>query len=620
MTAIACGENHSLVLTDKGYLYAWGRGFEGQLGLSKEIEIASTPQFVKFFHGKNVTSIACGSFYSLAVTDDGAMWGWGEARMGQLGCDKHREIRTPQRIQFPQDSEGNQPKIKSCSAGYGHTAALTDNGDLYTWGFNTYGQVGHGDKKTHWFPRRVEADADGNETPQFLKVACSKYATYAIDMLGRPYSWGKGFIGHEGEVLESQPRRITKNTDNRIFTDVFASSESSVFYAPIRVYEIYPKCGPSKGNTIVQIVGTGFMDSSKLRVRFTYGDLSKEVPCQFNSENDTLICQTPLFEEFDNDHPSLKLPCDCFLSVTMDGINYSECEEPFKIYSNDIFLTSVTPKSGSVTGGSQVTLSTNIDEETALHLQDLKIGFRPRHRAAISRLSQQQPSQEESGSKRNINQDSKPSMEPAPSNQGSQEKVNTSGFQEEERKSAQGNSPQAPQRSIGNESELADAWTTAEGYFENGKIIATVPKIDNFDPEQLTYSVDVALNGQQFTGRPVNFRYYDIQVQQIVPDIGPATGDTNILIVGKGLYDAGTKKIRFSTQDGKGVREVTADWEKQFRALRVTVPPYLWLFGEDAEREREEQEERQAVEGEGEQEEVQKLTAAEIDISLTFNN
>lgn len=73
MTTIACGDNHFLVLTYKGYLYAWGRGFEGQLGLSKEIEIASTPQFVKFFHGKNVTSIACGSFYSLVVTNDGAM-------------------------------------------------------------------------------------------------------------------------------------------------------------------------------------------------------------------------------------------------------------------------------------------------------------------------------------------------------------------------------------------------------------------------------------------------------------------------------------------------------------------------------------------------------------------
>ena len=40
---IACGENHSLVLTDAGYLYSFGRGFEGQLGLSSAIEIASTP-------------------------------------------------------------------------------------------------------------------------------------------------------------------------------------------------------------------------------------------------------------------------------------------------------------------------------------------------------------------------------------------------------------------------------------------------------------------------------------------------------------------------------------------------------------------------------------------------
>ena len=95
------------------------------------------------------------------------------------------------------------------------------------------------------------------------------------------------------------------------------------------------------------------MDSSKLRVRFTYGDLSKEVPCQYNSQNGAIICRTPLFEEFEGEaHPSLKLPCDCYLSVTMDGINYSECEEPFKIYSNDIYLTSVTPKSGSITGGS----------------------------------------------------------------------------------------------------------------------------------------------------------------------------------------------------------------------------------------------------------------------------
>ena len=56
-------------------------------------------------------------------------------------------------------------------------------------------------------------------------------------------------------------------------------------------------------------------------------------------------------------------------------------------------------------------------------------------------------------------------------------------------------------------------WIKAEGYYEAGKIIATVPQLDSFDPDVLTYSVDVALNGQQFTGKPVAFRYYDIQIQ-----------------------------------------------------------------------------------------------------------
>ena len=41
---IACGDSHSLVLTDMGYLYSWGRGFEGQLGQSAAIEIASVPK------------------------------------------------------------------------------------------------------------------------------------------------------------------------------------------------------------------------------------------------------------------------------------------------------------------------------------------------------------------------------------------------------------------------------------------------------------------------------------------------------------------------------------------------------------------------------------------------
>jgi hypothetical protein len=59
----------------------------------------------------------------------------------------------------------------------------------------------------------------------------------------------------------------------------------------------------------------------------------------------------------------------------MDGINYSECEVPFKIYSNDIDLQSILPKSGSVSGGTEVTLAINIDDVTAGSIQNLNVGF-----------------------------------------------------------------------------------------------------------------------------------------------------------------------------------------------------------------------------------------------------
>jgi len=51
--------------------------------------------------------------------------------------------------------------------------------------------------------------------------------------------------------------------------------------------------------------------------------------------------------------------------------------------------------------------------------------------------------------------------------------------------------------------------------------------------------------------------------------------------MGSGLYDAGIKKIKFTTADGKtGSREVAADWDRNAKAMKVTIPPFQWLFAE----------------------------------------
>jgi hypothetical protein len=51
----------------------------------------------------------------------------------------------------------------------------------------------------------------------------------------------------------------------------------------------------------VHIIGTGLSDSDKLRVRFTYGDLSQEVQCHYDESNQTLVCYTPKFDKFDGE-------------------------------------------------------------------------------------------------------------------------------------------------------------------------------------------------------------------------------------------------------------------------------------------------------------------------------
>lgn len=74
---IACGEYHTLALTNLGDVYAWGRGFEGQLGLTQNVETSSTPKYINFFADKKVIFIACGAYHSLAITEDHKLYGWG---------------------------------------------------------------------------------------------------------------------------------------------------------------------------------------------------------------------------------------------------------------------------------------------------------------------------------------------------------------------------------------------------------------------------------------------------------------------------------------------------------------------------------------------------------------
>jgi hypothetical protein len=153
-----------------------------------------------------------------------------------------------------------------------------------------------------------------------------------------------------------------------------------------------------------------------------------------------------------------------------------------------------------------------------------------------------------------------------------------------------------------NDAELEkDSWTCTAGHYENGKIVCIVPQLEDFDPDSLQFNVDVALNGQQFTGKPIAFRYYNIDIKEISPNLGNSEGGAIISIKGKGLYDSANKKIKFEVDGGE--RVVAATWDRKEKALNCIVPPLLWLFGG----------------AEIPEEEIQKIMKQPVKVYLTFN-
>lgn len=86
-----------------------------------------------------VTAIDAGDDHSIALAADGRLWTWGQGTFGALGHDTTESQHTPQQVAALRNSQ-----IVSMAAGGHHTVALSFKGRVYTWGNNTYGQLGVG--------------------------------------------------------------------------------------------------------------------------------------------------------------------------------------------------------------------------------------------------------------------------------------------------------------------------------------------------------------------------------------------------------------------------------------------------------------------------------------------
>ena len=178
--AVAAATHHSLVVTKKGHLYAFGLGKGGRLGLGDDqSQQCPLPKRVLGpLQRRQVVSVAAAENHSLCVTSHGDVYSWGSNRFGQLG--DHTTGSSPvapcgsRSIPRRVESLKQHPCV-AVAAGEKHSVALTRKGEVYVWGDNTSGQLGVSRRTGIQKVQRVEA-LWGSSTPQGRNSGTPKIA------------------------------------------------------------------------------------------------------------------------------------------------------------------------------------------------------------------------------------------------------------------------------------------------------------------------------------------------------------------------------------------------------------------------------------------------------------
>lgn len=174
-----------LLITNDNRMFAFGKNENGCLGLGHKNDVSDEPQEINELTGKEIIGLAHGLKHVVALTINGEIYTWGDNNYGQLGTMNMFESSTPRLV-------GEQ--IISVQCGANHTLALTESGQIFAWGRNNYGQIGLGTNTNQMVPSKVI-----KLEPHFMTaIACGHNFSMALTSKGELFTWGNNSFGQLG--------------------------------------------------------------------------------------------------------------------------------------------------------------------------------------------------------------------------------------------------------------------------------------------------------------------------------------------------------------------------------------------------------------------------------------
>jgi len=198
---ITAGQYCTFVIQSNGTVLANGKGSYGRLGTGISAS-SSRPVQVPFSGSVKMICSSKGSDgHSLAVGRNGEVWSWGDGDYGKLGHGDSTTQKQPMLI------ESMRTKIVTqADVGHRHSAAITDDGSLFTWGEGDYGRLGLGDALQRAVPVQVPEITDAG------MVACGFNHTLVLSRDGSTvWSFGaaeNGKLGHGDTQRQFKPKII----------------------------------------------------------------------------------------------------------------------------------------------------------------------------------------------------------------------------------------------------------------------------------------------------------------------------------------------------------------------------------------------------------------------------
>jgi len=198
IVSVAAGLWFVVALDKDGHLYSWGINDHGALGAGSNEEMVNVPVAVDtggVLKGKKIVKIAAGEFFAMALDDEGHLYTWGENTYGQLGNNTTADSKVPVAVDTSGVLKGK--KISAIAAGDQHCLALSDDGRLYACGMNDYGQLGT--QTTFGDSVPVEVYTGGYLAGKnIVAVSCGAMHSVALDDRGNIYTWGANDHGQLG--------------------------------------------------------------------------------------------------------------------------------------------------------------------------------------------------------------------------------------------------------------------------------------------------------------------------------------------------------------------------------------------------------------------------------------